>query len=57
MTYTIAAGESFNMVLSHIDHSDPATWTKKFTKEDIEKEFSGWDTQYVANPAVDAYFG
>ncbi|KAJ4362949.1 hypothetical protein N0V83_010066 [Neocucurbitaria cava] len=43
MTYTIAAGETFNMVLSHIDQSDPATWTKKFAKEDIQQEFSGWD--------------
>jgi salicylate hydroxylase len=47
MTYTIAAGESFNMVLSHIDRSDPATWTGKFTKEAIQHEFRGWDSQYV----------
>lgn len=47
MSYTIAAGDSFNMVLSHIDHSDPATWTQKFAKEHIQEEFSGWDPQYV----------
>ncbi|PVH98236.1 FAD/NAD(P)-binding domain-containing protein [Periconia macrospinosa] len=45
MSYTIAAGESFNMVLSHIDHSDPATWNQKFAKEHIEAEFSGWDSR------------
>ncbi|KAJ4286513.1 hypothetical protein N0V90_013213 [Kalmusia sp. IMI 367209] len=43
MSYTIAAGESFNMVLSHVDHSDPATWTQRFAKEDVEAEFAGWD--------------
>ncbi|KAF2496526.1 FAD/NAD(P)-binding domain-containing protein [Lophium mytilinum] len=45
MTYTIAGGDSFNMVLSHIDHSEPATWTERFAKEHIQKEFSGWDPQ------------
>ncbi|KAH7083976.1 hypothetical protein FB567DRAFT_530353 [Paraphoma chrysanthemicola] len=43
MTYTIAAGEAFNMVLSHIDHSDPAGWSPKFAKEDVQREFMGWD--------------
>ncbi|USP74124.1 hypothetical protein yc1106_01398 [Curvularia clavata] len=43
MTYAIAGGESFNMVLSHIDRSDPATWAHKFLKEDVQKEFKGWD--------------
>jgi salicylate hydroxylase len=45
MAYQITAGESFNMVLSHIDDSDPATWaTEKFTKELVQREFSGWDS-------------
>ena len=43
MTYPIAAGESFNMVLSHVDHSDPALWTAKVAKEDVEREYDGWD--------------
>lgn len=43
MTYPIASGESFNMVLSHIDHTDPETWTKKIVREDILQEFAGWD--------------
>ncbi|XP_014551814.1 hypothetical protein COCVIDRAFT_19972 [Bipolaris victoriae FI3] len=43
MTYAIAGGESFNMVLSHIDHSNPASWAKRFLKEDVQKEFKGWD--------------
>ncbi|TVY34811.1 FAD-dependent monooxygenase [Lachnellula subtilissima] len=29
MTYTIAAGSSFNMVLSHVDKTDPSTWKQE----------------------------
>ncbi|KAH6669063.1 hypothetical protein B0J14DRAFT_599969 [Halenospora varia] len=43
MTYTIAAGESFNMVLSHVDPSDPATWKPENAINDMRKYFSGWD--------------
>jgi salicylate hydroxylase len=46
MTYTIAAGESFNMVLSHKDRRDPSTW-QHMTQEEIlsemREEFKGWD--------------
>jgi salicylate hydroxylase len=45
MSYTIAGGESFNMVLSHVDHSDPNTWSRKFAKEDVEAEFKDWDAR------------
>lgn len=44
MSYTIAGGESLNLVLSHMDHSDPDTWNQKFAKEHIQAEFKGWDT-------------
>lgn len=44
MTYTIAAGKSFNMVLSHIDRTNPSTWAKKSFKDDVLREFAGWDT-------------
>jgi hypothetical protein len=47
MSYTMNSGETFNMVLSHIDRSDPSTWTAKFAKEDILTEFGGWDPRYV----------
>jgi salicylate hydroxylase len=47
MTYQMAAGAKFNMVLSHIDHSDPSTWTEKYDKDDVLAEFSGWDPQSV----------
>lgn len=47
MTYTIARGQAFNMVLSHIDRSDPATWVNKFHKEDVQNEFKGWDPRQV----------
>ena len=43
MTYTIAAGKSFNMVLSHVDRSDPATWKQETAVEDMKREFAGWD--------------
>lgn len=46
MTYTIGAGKSFNMVLSHPDDSDPATWDQKNTLSDMRREFQGWDTRY-----------
>ncbi|KAK1960806.1 FAD binding domain-containing protein [Colletotrichum sublineola] len=48
MTYTIAAGQSFNMVLSHRDHRDPLTWQTKTQTEilrEMRAEFQGWDPQ------------
>ncbi|KZL63356.1 fad binding domain-containing protein [Colletotrichum incanum] len=48
MTYTIAAGQSFNMVLSHRDHRDPSTWQQKTQAEilsEMRAEFKGWDSQ------------
>lgn len=49
MTYTIASGKSFNMVLSHVDHSDPSTWKPETALKDMKEYFSGWDPQYVSN--------
>ena len=43
MTYTIAAGESFNMVLSHVDTSDPLTWKPENAVKDMQGYFTGWD--------------
>lgn len=43
MTYTIAAGSSFNMVLSHVDDSDPATWKPEDAIKEMRAHFSGWD--------------
>ncbi|CAG8182236.1 unnamed protein product [Penicillium nalgiovense] len=45
MTYTIGAGKSFNMVLSHPDDSDPSTWDQKNTLSDMRREFHGWDSR------------
>lgn len=45
MSYTIAAGKSFNMVLSHIDTADPATWKPETAIADMRREFSGWDSR------------
>ncbi|KAH8588837.1 hypothetical protein B0O99DRAFT_746539 [Bisporella sp. PMI_857] len=45
MTYCIAAGESFNMVLSHVDESDPGTWNSDHAVNEMRKEFAGWDPQ------------
>ncbi|KAB8256862.1 hypothetical protein BDV32DRAFT_152883 [Aspergillus pseudonomiae] len=43
MTYTIGAGKSFNMVLSHWDPSDPTTWDQSTALRDMRHEFTGWD--------------
>lgn len=43
MTYTIGTGKSFNMVLSHWDPRDPATWDQSTALEDMQREFTGWD--------------
>ena len=43
MTYTIAAGKSFNMVLSHPDRSDSSTWNQKTALSDMRNHFKGWD--------------
>ncbi|KAF2801272.1 salicylate hydroxylase [Mytilinidion resinicola] len=47
MTYTIAGGKSFNMVLSHVDRSDPATWRADTAIEDMHKYFHDWDPRLV----------
>ena len=46
MTYTIAGGKSFNMVLSHPDRSDPASWNQQSPEKilsDMKTQFQGWD--------------
>ncbi|KAE8415988.1 hypothetical protein BDV36DRAFT_214074 [Aspergillus pseudocaelatus] len=43
MTYTIGAGKAFNMVLSHPDTSDPATWDVQTALQAMKIEFLGWD--------------
>ncbi|KAH0279191.1 hypothetical protein KCU91_g1931, partial [Aureobasidium melanogenum] len=43
MTYTIASGKSFNMVLSHVDRTDPSTWSNDTIIADMRKEFADWD--------------
>lgn len=45
MTYPIASGNAFNMVLSHIDHSDPSTWKAETAIEDMRDYFKDWDAQ------------
>ncbi|KAJ5665710.1 uncharacterized protein N7477_008158 [Penicillium maclennaniae] len=45
MTYTIGAGKSFNMVLSHPDDTDPSTWDQTTALSDMKREFEGWDTK------------
>jgi salicylate hydroxylase len=43
MTYTIASGTSFNMVLSHPETSGPSTWNQATALEDMKAHFLGWD--------------
>ncbi|KAJ1334978.1 salicylate hydroxylase [Microdochium nivale] len=47
MTYTISAGSSFNMVLSHVDWRDPQTWTPETVLQDMRRQFADWDPQLV----------
>jgi salicylate hydroxylase len=43
MSYTIAAGKSFNMVLSHVDPTPPSTWKPENAIKDMRKYFADWD--------------
>ena len=46
MSYSIAGGGLFNLVLSHRDLSDHTEWSKLSQEEvirDMQKEFDGWD--------------
>ncbi|KAK7413357.1 hypothetical protein QQX98_007734 [Neonectria punicea] len=43
MTYSIAGGKSFNMVLSHVDHTDPSTWNPEDAVKDMREHFETWD--------------
>ncbi|KAJ5095289.1 hypothetical protein N7532_007580 [Penicillium argentinense] len=45
MTYTINSGKSFNMVLSHPDNTDPASWDQTTALRDMRREFQGWDSR------------
>ncbi len=45
MSYLIAGGQSFNMVLSHPEKSDPATWKTDSVLADMKAQFYGWDTR------------
>lgn len=49
MTYSIAAGKSFNMVLSHPaqSDSDPVPGNHKDTVAEMRHHFSGWDRSLV----------
>ncbi|KAF2402274.1 FAD/NAD(P)-binding domain-containing protein [Trichodelitschia bisporula] len=43
MSYTIAGGSSFNMVLSHPESTDPSTWRQETALSDMRSHFVGWD--------------
>jgi salicylate hydroxylase len=43
MSYTIAAGKSFNIVLSHVDPPLPSTWKPENAIRDMREYFAGWD--------------
>ncbi|KAF2643524.1 FAD/NAD(P)-binding domain-containing protein, partial [Massarina eburnea CBS 473.64] len=47
MTYTIAGGKTFNMVLSHPEDADPSTWNQTTVIEDMKKHFENWDPRLV----------
>ncbi|KAF2436269.1 FAD/NAD(P)-binding domain-containing protein [Tothia fuscella] len=47
MSYSIAGGGSFNMVLSHPESSDPSTWKQETALADMKSHFEGWDPRLV----------
>ncbi|KAL8407053.1 hypothetical protein RB596_005523 [Gaeumannomyces avenae] len=50
MTYTIAGGKSFNMVLSHPDKPGPPSpypQSQEETLRDMQREYEDWDPQLV----------
>ena len=47
MTYSIASGKSFNMVLSHTDRTDASTWSERDAIKDMRREFASWDPRFV----------
>ncbi len=47
MSYCIAGGSSFNMVINYIDHSDPSTWQKGKEIKEMRQVFKGWDPKYA----------
>lgn len=47
MTYTIASGKYFNMVLSHPEDTDPSTWNQTTVINDMKQHFQGWDPKLV----------
>jgi hypothetical protein len=51
MSYCISSGESFNMVLNYIDHSDPSTWKPGNEVEEMRAVFEGWDPRYANHQA------
>lgn len=52
MTYSIAGGQSFNMVLSHRDKGDPSLFgSEDDILGDMRREFEGWDKQYASRAA------
>lgn len=47
MTYPIAGGTSYNMVLSHPESSDPSTWKQQDALAAMKREFKDWDPRLV----------
>ena len=45
MTYSIASGKSFNMVLNKADDTHPSTWNHESAVEDMRRDYSGWGPQ------------
>ncbi|KAF2755033.1 FAD/NAD(P)-binding domain-containing protein [Pseudovirgaria hyperparasitica] len=47
MAYSIAAGETFNLVISHPATTDPATWRQDDNVAEMKRQFEGWDPRIV----------
>ena len=41
--YMIAGGSTYNLVLSHPETTDPATWDQSNALDEMHQQFDGWD--------------
>jgi len=43
MSYSIAGGKIFNLVLTHPEKADPSAWTHEDHLEKMKAQYIGWD--------------
>ncbi|KAL6250173.1 hypothetical protein RBB50_002474 [Rhinocladiella similis] len=48
MTYSIASGKIFNLVVTHPESTDPSTWDQQDNIAKMQAHFDGWDPALTA---------